>query len=142
VKCIASITTSEYVKSLSLLCGGRLIALQQVLYAEYYAVIGRGEERPLDPSYADILSVLASLMRRVGRALKSDYYSFVGVMEVEPERITFEPHVTPELKARIRILPKRVRVLAGEYRKTFRLKEGELSRIIELMNKLVEEVRG
>ncbi|MFB6490591.1 MAG: hypothetical protein TU35_004990 [Thermoproteus sp. AZ2] len=108
---LLSIVTSPYVKSITLIKGGKAFLLQYYPGSRdiYAAVVAKGrEERIDDEGVVKAARALTKLMRFIGKAVKSRYYSFTGTIKAEGEALVFKPYISPISTALVAIRGNRI----------------------------------
>lgn len=108
---LLSIVTSPYVKSITLIKGGRAFLLQYYPNSRdiYTAVVAKGKEEIIDDEgVIKAARALTKLMRFVGKAVKSRYYSFTGTIKAEGDALLFKPYISPTSTAIIAIRGNRI----------------------------------
>ncbi|WP_148682344.1 hypothetical protein [Pyrobaculum neutrophilum] len=134
---LLSITASPGVRAVTVTLGDRALAVHLYAKTAYIAAVARGVEcRFEDGDLKRAAWLLAKLMDRVGRALKSRYYTYTGPLEVVEEAVRYRPYVSPTSTVEITLSGGRAAVVGGEFRRRFRTDVdvgGVLKKYIELL---------
>lgn len=142
---LLSIVVSPFVKSISVI--GRASAFLLQYHHEtrslYAAFVGRGREEKVDDE--DVVRagrVLARLMSLIGKATKSRYYSYTGLVQSEERRVVYRPYISPTTTARIYIEGNRITADAGDaFRKKIRTKVDVEKVLRVILSKVGDEAR-
>jgi hypothetical protein len=118
---LLSITASPGVRSITITSGDRALALHMYANCTYGAVVSRGRECLIGgEDLKKAAWLLTRLMDKVGKLLKSRYYTYTGPLEVVGDRVVYKPYVSPTSIAEIVLSEKTARVSSGEFRRKFK----------------------
>jgi len=116
-----SITASPGVRGITITRGDRILVVHLYAKSVYMAVVSRGCERVLaDEELKRAAWLLTRLMDRVGRLVKSRYYTYTGPLEVREGEVVFRPYVAPTSAVEVVLRGGKAAVFAGEWRRRFR----------------------
>ncbi|ABL88106.1 conserved hypothetical protein [Pyrobaculum islandicum DSM 4184] len=120
-KLLLSITASPGVKALTITAGDKALAVHMYAKSSYVAVVTRNTECKIDDeTLRKVAWLLVKLMDRVGKAVKSRYYTYTGPLEIKGDVIKYTPYISPTSTAEIVMSGGRAIVIVGEFRKKYR----------------------
>jgi hypothetical protein len=118
---LLSVTSSPGVKAIALVLQDRALLVHLYSNGAYMAVVSRGLECRIDDKRLKRATwLLARLMERLAKRLKSRYYTFTGELSVEGDHAVYRPYILPSLTVDVILRGNTAVVQAGDFRARYR----------------------